>query len=361
MLLAEAITELYHKVEANPEDYPRGMTVRVLLGNPPRIDLNSDLWRILGNLRAAGLPDMENPDIGWKLEVANFEGSFPHSHIKILIIDGITAVSTGFNYQYHHYPEDHPSGRGEGTVDIGIQVTGPAAQEVQTAFDDLWDGATQRHCESLDKSNITWQFTCRDSKAVPNHVPEVKRYYLSGGDAVVFSMLRSEVLLLSDNMVQASIAHAQDSLDVVQAMFAMPPVCMLNFMFDLCTFDQAMPYIDGIMQAAENGAEVRLLLKMTPVLGTEALVALQIMADELEVRGLEDQIEIRAFPIALHAKTFLIDDELVIIGSQNFHYTAFGEGLAEHNLGVLDPEAAADYKRVFDYYWDIAGEEIVTE
>ena len=145
-----------------------------------------------------------------------------------------------------------------------------------------------------------------------------------------------------------------------QAMFAFPPVCMLNFLFDLCTIEQAMPYVDGLIEAAKNGAEVRLLLKMTPFLGTEALIAAQIMADELEELELLDNFELRAFPTALHAKTWLIDDKLVIIGSQNFHYTAFGDGLAEHNLGVLDPQAAEEYKRVFDFYWDEAGEEIDT-
>jgi hypothetical protein len=44
----------------------------------------------------------------------------------------------------------------------------------------------------------------------------------------------------------------------------------------------------------------------------------------------------------------------VIIGSQNYHYNAFGEeeGLAEYSLGVGDPRAAEAYRRMFDHYWE---------
>jgi len=358
LILANGITELYNKVAANPENYPRGMTVKIVLGNPPRMDVNTDLWRVLSDLRDAGLPEMVNEQIGWRLEIANYKGHMPHSHVKVLVIDGKTAISTGFNYQYHHYPEDHPSGAGEGTVDIGIQVTGPAAQEVLFAFDQLWNNSTQRYCSDLSEPYPLWQWNCEDTDAMVGHVPEVTRYYLADGKTQVFSMLRSEALGLSDEQIARVLANATERIDVMEAMFSMPLVCYLNHLFELCTFEQAMPYIESIIEAAENGAHVRLLLKMTPFLGTEAQIALQIMQDEVEKRGLEDRVEFRVFPVALHAKTFTIDEQVVIIGSQNLHYTAYweGSGLVEHNLAVVDPEAVADYQRVFDYWWEVAGE-----
>ena len=357
-VLAVGITELYHRVAENPENYPRGMTVKIVLGNPPRLEMNTDLWRLLENLRNAGLPEMVNEDIGWRLEIANFEGHMPHSHVKVLVVDGKIAVSTGFNYQYHHYPEEHPSEAGEGTLDIGIQVTGPAAQDVRMVFDELWEGATQRYCEDLYAPYPLWQWGCKDSQGVPEHVPEVTRYYPTDGETQVFSMLRSEVLELSDDQIKQVVANADENLDVLQAMFAMPLVCYLNHLYDLCGPEQAMPYIQSIIKAAENGAHVRLLLKMTPFMGTEAAISVEVIYNALRERGIEDRVEIRAFPIPLHAKTASIDNEMVIIGSQNYHYTAYGEGggLVEHNLGVFDPQAVEDYQRVFDYYWDLAGE-----
>ena len=58
----------------------------------------------------------------------------------------------------------------------------------------------------------------------------------------------------------------------------------------------------------------------------------------------------------MHPKATLIDEEFLIIGSQNYHYSAFGEGvgLAEYSLGVEDREAVDDYKRIFEYQWDQA-------
>ncbi len=56
----------------------------------------------------------------------------------------------------------------------------------------------------------------------------------------------------------------------------------------------------------------------------------------------------------LHSKSALIDGEFVIIGSQNLHWSAYGEGfgLSEYSLGVGDPDAADQYRRFFDFLWD---------
>ena len=357
-VFSRGIVELYNKVAENPENYPRGMNVKIVLGNPPRVEMNTDLWRVLTDIRNAGLPEMVNEEIGWKLEIANFEGHMPHSHVKVFVVDGKTAVSTGFNFQYHHFPTDHPSRAGEGTLDMGIQITGPAVQEVRMVFDELWEGAVQRHCSNLYAPYPLWQWQCRDSAAVPDHLPEVSRYYIAEGDAQVYSMLRNEVLELSDDQIRDVIEQAEESVDVIEAMFAMPLVCYLNHLYDLCGPEQAMPYVQSIIKAAENGAHVRLLLKMTPFMGTEAAISVEVIEEALREAGIEDRVEFRAFPIALHAKTFSVDNELVVVGSQNFHYTAYGEntGLVEHNLGVIDPQAVEDWQRVFDYYWDLAGE-----
>ena len=69
-------------------------------------------------------------------------------------------------------------------------------------------------------------------------------------------------------------------------------------------------------------------------------------------------VEVRKFPGELHAKTALIDEEFLIIGSQNYNYSAFGDGdgLAEYSFGTNDAEAIEDYLKMFEYYWDLAGQ-----
>ena len=93
-VLGEGIAQLYNKLKEDPSRYPKGINVRILLGNPPKFallpTLNSQESALIQDLYAAGVPEMRNDEIGWKLEVARYSGSWPHSHTKLLIVDGKT-------------------------------------------------------------------------------------------------------------------------------------------------------------------------------------------------------------------------------------------------------------------------------
>jgi cardiolipin synthase len=57
----------------------------------------------------------------------------------------------------------------------------------------------------------------------------------------------------------------------------------------------------------------------------------------------------------MHTKAMLIDDSIVIVGSQNFHYSAWGEsGLAEYSVVSDDPHAIETFQDMYNYYWDMA-------
>ena len=53
-------------------------------------------------------------------------------------------IGAGFNYQHEHFETSHPSGKGVGRYDLGIEVSGPIAQDAVRVFDDMWAGATLR-------------------------------------------------------------------------------------------------------------------------------------------------------------------------------------------------------------------------
>jgi cardiolipin synthase len=241
---------------------------------------------------------------------------------------------------------------------LGIQISGPVAQDAQRMFDDLWSGSEQRHCSDFDPAYIIWQATCRDSKAVADHVPEVLQYYLPGGDSVAFSMHRTQAYSESDNQIEQALTAAQTSIDAIHVNFTAEMVCDLNLIYNqVCTFEQALPYLDNMVTAvAENGVKLRILVKSAPVDGVETSVALDLLRQELAERGLSDQVEIRFFNGPVHSKATLIDNEFLIVGSQNFHYSAYGETmvLTEYNLGTADPQAVADFQRLFDYHWERA-------
>jgi len=364
-VVAGGVADLYRQLKEDPSRYPRGLTVRILLGNRPpliELELNALLWRLLSDLRDAGVPEMVNDELGWKLEVANYEGAWPHSHAKIAVIDGKTVVAAGFNMEYGHLPADHGSGEGEGTADTAIQVTGPVAQDGRRAFDELWEGAVQRHCSNFFPKgpDQLWWLTCSDSEAVSDHIPEVKRYYLPGGDSIAFSFLRTLAYDEADQQTIAALAAAEERIDIMHTMFTLPGFCIMNYLLDVCSTSQAMPYMHSILDALEqNEAKARLLIDLAELKGIENSLALGELQAEIKALGLEDRVEIRPFPGPVHAKVTLVDDKFLIVGSHNFHWSAFGTGggLAEYSMGVTDPKAIEDYQRFFDYYWEKAGSE----
>jgi hypothetical protein len=188
----------------------------------------------------------------------------------------------------------------------------------------------------------------------------VKRYYLPGGESVAFSLLRTTEYDEADQQAAAAIAAAEGRIDIMHTMFTLPTVCILNYLLDVCSAAQAMPYMQSILDAVEqNEAHVRLLVDLEPIKGIENALALDELQAEVEARGLNDLVEIRPFPGPVHAKKTLIDDQFLIVGSHNFHWSAFGtgQGLAEYSLGVSDPQAISEFERFFEYHWQKAGQE----
>ncbi len=358
-VLARGVVDLYEKVKANPQNYPRGMLVRILLGNSPAsgfelLEIDGGLWYVLKDLKEAGLKKMVDPELGWRVEVGNFAGSWPHSHVKTMIIDGETVVTSGFNHEYKPLSKDHPSGRGLGDTDTGLVMTGPVAQHSRRIYDQLWTGAILRHCPDLNASEAVMRLTCSDSRGVPDHVPEVMRYSLSDDEAIAFSMFRDRAYDEADQQLLAAYHAADESIDLAQAMFSMELICNLNHFFEVCDFGQAPPYMEALMDAAENGVRLRIVLTPYPTQHIENVIAMEIFNKEAAERGLARRVEIRMLDDLLHSKSAIIDGEFVIVGSQNLHWSAFGvdRGWSEYNLGVGDLDAAEQYQSFFDYLWE---------
>jgi len=357
VVLAQGVKKLYDQVKENPDQYPRGMTVRILLDNPPEFALSrwvTQFWNVFQHMRYAGLTIMDDPDIGWKLEVANYAGSWPHGHTKMVIIDGKTAVAAGFNYQLKHQSKDHPSGKGNDDYDLGLQMTGPVAQVTQLSFDDLWTGSNRITCPDLDSDSPLWWVTCEREVATAQHVPEVKKYYMAESNANAFALHRTEKFNESDITVPKTVASAQETLDVLQVNFTLKLICDLNLLFDVCDFRDALSYMQAMMEAIEtNQVKTRVLIKSGPIEGVESNIAVTEFRKALEAHGLSHLVEFRYFNGSVHAKAVLIDNQFLLVGSQNFHYSAFGDSaLTEFNIGTDDPDAVAAFQRFFEYHWE---------
>jgi phosphatidylserine/phosphatidylglycerophosphate/cardiolipin synthase-like enzyme/MFS family permease len=359
-VLAQEIAQLYQQIKADPARYPKGLTVRILLGNYPEMSnfvWGEQIWDAISDLREAGVEEMVNPEIGWKLEVANFDGTFPHSHTKVVVIDGELLMGAGFNYGYLHYPRQHPSNKGDDLTDLGLIVEGPVAQEAIQAFDDMWEGGNQIHCTDFYPFiPELWTTTCHQKVAHVSHVPEVLRYTpasVQGTNA--FSLFRNTNYHAADEAIRQVVASAQDTLDIFEVNFSLKIYCVLDLLNDeICDYEDRLPFLDAITQAVEqNDVKVRVLVEKLNMNGMENKVAGREFLRELERRGLSDNVEIRFFGGRMHAKAVLIDQELVIVGSQNFHYSSWGDGgLAEYSVASEDPVAIANFLDEFNYYWE---------
>jgi phosphatidylserine/phosphatidylglycerophosphate/cardiolipin synthase-like enzyme len=356
--LAATTVDLYNKLKANPKEYPRGLTVRILLGNYPNLatfQWGDQIYYVLDDLKAAGLPALSDAELGWKVEIANFDGQFPHGHTKFMVVDGKTAVANGYNYSYLHLDKEHPSGLGVSLIDLGLQISGPVAQATLANYDDLWNGSDQIVCESLDPEGGDWDTVCDWQKASVTHVPEVLKFYLTGADETAFSLLRTAAHPLADEAVPAAIRSATETLDFFQVNFSMDIVCWLNLINpSFCTFeDNALPYMQALVDAVEqNQVKTRVIFTDINSNGIENFIAADMLLAELERRGLSDLVEIRYWPDRMHAKAILVDGETLIIGSQNMHYSSFGEnGLTELGQSTDNPDAVQYFKEAFEYWW----------
>jgi phosphatidylserine/phosphatidylglycerophosphate/cardiolipin synthase-like enzyme len=288
--------------------------------------------------------------------VADFAGTYPHSHSKFVIIDGKLLIGAGFNYSWIHLPINHPSGKGDDLTDLGTVVIGPAAQAAISAFDDMWLGANQLYCPDYNLTGEeAWSDSCVWQQAEVWHAPEVLKFYPADSQQNAFSLFRTQFYKEADDTYTGVLDSAQSSIDAIHVNFSLELICMLNVLIDdVCTFDNALPWMVAMMNAVEQKqVKTRLLLENGGVKGLENGVAIQVFQDELVERGLQDLVEIRYFDGRVHMKTVLIDQELLIVGSQNFHYSSFGEkGLLEFVVASDDPEAIEQYMDMFNYYWE---------
>jgi phosphatidylserine/phosphatidylglycerophosphate/cardiolipin synthase-like enzyme len=336
------------------------MTVKILLGNYPNLSTlqyGDQIWNVLQDLAYTGMDKMEDPSIGWKVEVANYKGSYPHSHTKFIVIDGKTLLSGGFNISWYHLPKDDPSGLGDDLTDLGMVLVGPVAQTGMAVFDEMWQDANQLVCEDLYQGDLKQlQQSCTWTTASVSHIPESLKYYLPGDTVDAIALFRTADYKEADEAYQAALASAQNTIDAMHVNFSADLICVVNLVSPgVCDYSNSLPYMQALVDAMENGASVRVVVEQSNMNGMENQVGIQILQDELARLGLEDHLEVRYFNGRLHAKSVIIDSKLLIIGSQNFHYSSFSEGgLLEFVAATNSPEALAIYQDMFDYYWEQA-------
>jgi phosphatidylserine/phosphatidylglycerophosphate/cardiolipin synthase-like enzyme len=353
-VLAAGVRTLYDRVRENPAAFADGVSVRIALGNFPvtaNLEWGSQVYAAVRDLLAAGVP-LRDERLGWQVEIANYRGTFPHSHAKLLVTDGTDLTVMGFNVGPLHLPSGTPGG---GDLrDLGVRFRGPVARDGLNVFDDLWTRSTRLNC-APDVTVNTVRSSCPDGEVGAAEHPQGtdQQPLMRAGDVRAFGLYRREGFYAADEALVAALDAAQQSIDLMHVSFSMNLRCTLALLNPrLCTFDDALPWMRALVRAAERGVNIRAVIYEQGLLGLENRIGLAVLRSELVARGLEGRFEARWFPGALHAKTMLLDGRLLVVGSQNLHYSSWTpRGLNEYSVATTAPAAAEGYAREFAFFW----------
>lgn len=358
---AQAVAQLYGRVRAEPAAYPQGMTVRALLGGFPdllRPDGRTQPLALLDDLLRLGVP-LHDARVGWTLTLLDYR-YFPHSHVKLHVIDGRDLTVAGYNYTDWHRPASEPEGRD--LHDLGLRVTGPVAQSGVAAFDDLWRHSLQLRCpDGVTRGEAAAR--CQLTPPDPVTHPLAARQAVPSGGARAFMLYRRPGSDQADRAHLALLGAARSRLDLMQADFSPTLNCWGAYLNpEGCGPDTWPTYMNAVLQAARRGVHVRLL---TVDYGTGAVAnrsGVTLLRQALRRQGLQDRFEARYVTFNMHAKALTVDRRVVVVGSMNFHFSAWGNlGLAEAALATGDPAAVAQQEASFETVWQTASRPVPDE
>jgi cardiolipin synthase len=191
-------------------------------------------------------------------------------------------------------------------------------------------------------------------------VPEVLRFYPAEPetDSSAFALHHTYRHLESDEALLAAIGGAQETIDLFEVNFSLNTPCLvLAQISDLCTSEGFAPeYMIALRDAIlENDIHVRVMMEESAMNGLENRAGIRWLTKQVEGTGKEDNIDLRFSGNKMHNKAMLIDKEFLSVGSQNFHYSAWGSpSLTEYNIATDDPDAVEEFLAEYEYWWDQA-------
>jgi cardiolipin synthase len=357
-LLARAVADLRREVAAHPERFAQGLTVRLMFGNSLRLDSlldpTSSVYSAARHLLQAGIPLSDDPVPGFHLELANYTYARPHSHLKLLVIDGEQVTAGGFNISWFHVPASTPGGLD--LTDLALTLRGPVARQAVAAFRDSWGLSRQLSCRP-GAAAATLRRDCDLDRAThgmplgPERAPSVP------GASRAYGLYTRNGYTDQDTALPALFAAAHSSIDLMQAQVSGTLSCSLSLLVPGgCPYpQQALPVWRAIVGAIERrGVTVRLILDYDPLLRAEPLALLAGIRAHLQPLGLQDHLQVRWSGTAggMHTKAALVDGAMLTVGSHNLHFSSFGNsGLNEFTLATSDPGALRAARQTFEFEW----------
>lgn len=225
------------------------------------------------------------------------------NHRKIVVIDGTLGITGGFGIR------DNWLGDGvcnDSWRDTNVRFTGPAVAEAQQAFAENWQEAGG---------------PLLPADAFPAIAP-------SGPAAAAFvGSTASPTLTRSERLEQLMVQAAKKRVWIANAYFV-----------------PSRAILDMLKRKASEGVDVRLLV---PGKKSDSKTSFGVQLAEYGPM-IERGVQVWEYePTMMHAKTMLVDDDLVTVASINLDPLSLGK-LEESALVVQDPAFAARLVETFD-------------
>lgn len=350
--LAHALKDLYRKVSEHPEQYPHGMTVKLSLGGVPQplTPYERPSLQFVADLRALGVP-LQDPRSGWQLAVANYR-YFPHSHVKLQVIDGRTVTVGGYNISAWHLPEAQP--RGHNLHDLGLEFSGPAARGGVQVFDDLWLKSRLLVCPPIGEPlAVTRECRWQDIKAKQVAHPGVTLSAEPLGPDRAWVLYRRPGYQLANDALLALIAASQHEIELMQVDFSGRLSCVLAYSaMNQCQLSSLPVYMQELLRAMQRGVKVKVLAGAQREAALPNRSAIALLRQETRRLGIEDRLEVRYSRFNMHSKASVFDREMLVVGSLNYHFSSWGKfGLNEAVLVASSPSAVQEQRRSFEEIW----------
>jgi cardiolipin synthase len=288
-----------------------GVTVRVVYDAVGSLSLTPAFWEPL--VRAGGDFRDYHPlsPLRPTFDLRRIE---QRNHRKILVVDGKRGFTGGLNLARPWLPIEDG---GEAWRDDMVEVVGHAAEELRTLFHKTWRRAVLRGLPTDGASGIGSLIALPHDLIPLNKRPSSKVYVLA-------SLRRSKRNLRREYL--ARLNRAQKSIEIANSYF-IPDRNVRNALY----------------RAVLRGVHVRVLVPSKSDV-TVVQYALEAMYETLMRNGVE--MYSHSGPM-MHAKTAIIDDSFVTIGSYNLDERSQRKNL-ECNIAVEDREFATHVRSWFD-------------
>lgn len=350
-VVLQGVKALQTSFEDNPADYPNDMTIRILLGVRKNIlqhPFTADQRDfVLEGLRNLDIPIYEF-DHGrtWRVEVGLYRfgdnSTGTYSHVKMLVVDNNQMIVSGYMPTEEFQTTGINSSEAHADAhDFGLKISGPIAANGSSVFDSLWDESdilcTEGDIYSLPYME-SWDDCHHGVGKISAHFP-----FTPIDDDIVLPLLRDHYNKTADTAIAAAIASATDEVLVMQNRVGVPGA----YIVPLYDENGWLPYAEALIEASHNpNTKIHIIVSGDyQSIDYNSNSMLNFLKRYYDEGGTQDSWDLVRYYRAdgyapkLHAKVFLVDGDFLVVGSQNFDHSAFGENtdefdLVEYSVGI---------------------------